>query len=405
MHYKSYVVKDSATDLAVAKAVCNGMCFSISFPQMRTSLVNEYGDLLKRLIQLDNLELVQVKALCSQKSEKVRLAIRHDVDHDIVCAELMCQIEMNIGLSASYYLHHASPYYYGSFHEDGTFIRNSKLLDLYLRMQEQGAEIGLHVDPFSVYRKGISGAQAVIEELNWLRDGGLDVCGTTAHGSAPYYGAENFEIFRERHLSIVDSVNIDGMNVELGQLCEEELGIKYEGNFARKRIDVSPERVSEYLSTTNEDDLEKQLQLYLGNNPLFSWGYDFTLWLYGRDAWCIATHEEDSRFEYGVGTKRIIQFLQDLNCPKSGVLHIHPCYYGLRLNRQTEPVFRKEDDYQMHLIYSVIDEIVKVSSEFEGKKAELLSLEQRIASVEDKIGKIVQHPLGRIAKKLLLGRK
>jgi hypothetical protein len=200
---------------------------------------------------------------------------------------MMREIEREFGLSGYYSLHHASPYYYGVFDENLVFNRQESLADVYLELQSNGAEVGLHIDPFTVYRLGIDGSQAIICELAWLRSIGLDVSSASAHGSAPYYGAEAFEIFKEWRLyerAFVSSEGANSMslglfplsedacakfhnsdalpqtvNFPLGVLSAKELGLELEVNFASPAHDANKAKIKEYLQRAKTEDLKTYL--------------------------------------------------------------------------------------------------------------------------------------------------
>ena len=158
-------------------------------------------------------------------------------------------------VQASYYIHHASVYYYGEFDAEGVFHRNEGAASLYRRIQQSGGEIGLHADPLAVFRRGVDGFEALRTELAWLRDQGLNIRGSTAHGSAPTYGAENFEVFRGRKFFAGETVSLAGEENPPGL----RLGGRVGAGVRRKLSQPGAERPAgglalRYLATTAEVD-------------------------------------------------------------------------------------------------------------------------------------------------------
>lgn len=296
------------------------------YQSTNSSALYEYERLLACLQQSANLEVALLRDMLKPiPKSKSRVMIRHDIDHDISAALAMSRLEYESLIFASYYIYHAAGYY-GEFVINQAFYRNDALADTYLRIQGNGAEVGLHIDAFTVYKQGMDGAEAIKTELAWLRSLGLKIKGITAHGSAQYCGTENYEIFREFNLSGKELITLYGKKVMLGILSAEAMGIEYEGNFATRKKDVDKKKLAEYLKYPATENLEKHLYWYLFDNPSVKWGQDYTCWVYGRDKWCISGDE----FEFGVTMDRVIEFLGNVEAGKRIVLHVHPCYFGWR---------------------------------------------------------------------------
>ena len=115
------------------------------------------------------------------------------------------------------------------------------MIHVYRELQDLGHEVALHTDALSVYqRHGVDGAAALVSELGWLRENGIEVRGTVAHGSRSAFGAENFEIFRGRRAGEARSADPAlarpagfvhrGRPARLRELCEDDLGLAFEGN-------------------------------------------------------------------------------------------------------------------------------------------------------------------------------
>ena len=336
---KPYRVVPGLSDPAEVAARCNARCFAFTTPLAMTNALGEYVLLLLALRMDERIEVLPLRDLLAPLAEdKLRVAIRHDVDHDLPAAAQMCEVERAIGVCASYYLHHASAYYYGEFDAEGVFHRHEGAAALYRRIQQSGAEIGLHADPLAVFQRGVNGVEALRTELAWLRGQGLNIRGSTAHGSAPYYGAENFEVFRGRKFLAGETVSIAGEEIPLGCVAEEELGLEYEGNFAAKAPNARREDFARYLATPAEVDPREHMRLYLHDNPHVRWGQDYTAWLLGRNCWVFASTDPQGMFEYGVGIEDVLALLKGLPGGRRLVIHVHPCYYGFRTAEDQDPL-------------------------------------------------------------------
>ncbi len=196
----------------------------------------EYEQFLQALRAHDHIDCISLRELIRQPSAtgRLRLAIRHDIDSDVVAALEQARIEHAFGIRTSYYVLHTAPYY--GFMDNGVFYRHKCMAEIYRRIQELGHEIGLHTDPLMMYQDWkVDGAAAVVEELAWLRANGLNVSGTLAHNSIGAYGASSYSIFKGRPLSLIqpecpNEVENNGKWTPLQVLDERELGLEYEGN-------------------------------------------------------------------------------------------------------------------------------------------------------------------------------
>jgi hypothetical protein len=337
--FKPYTVVASRPETDEVVRECNRLCYPLSVPLEMTNALGEYALLLLLLKTEPRIEVAPLaEQLAPLAAQRVRVMIRHDVDHDLVCAVEMSQLEQAFGLAASYYLHHASSYYYGRFDSDGLFHRYEGAAPLYRRIQANGAEVGLHADPFAICQRGIDGIAALRTELDWLRSQGLKITGTTAHGSAPYYGAENFEVFRQYKVLPQATIELGGEPVALGCLSAEQLGLCYEGNFPRPVRDARPEELAAYLRTTAEVDPQQHMRQYLHANPHVRWGQDYTLWLRGRDRWVLAATDPAGPFRFEATLQDAIALLRGVPGGSRVVLHVHPCYYGFRAAADQDPL-------------------------------------------------------------------
>lgn len=121
-----------------------------------------------KLTTFDNLALNKVDI----KTEKF-LCIRHDVDFDLDAALRMSRYENENGLFSIYFLLHTSPY----------FEYSKKFLKMCKEIVRLGHQIGFHNNVLSEHINTKEDIKSLIERpLTFLRDGGIEVKGTSSHG-------------------------------------------------------------------------------------------------------------------------------------------------------------------------------------------------------------------------------
>ena len=323
--FAPYSAADSGATIGEVIAACNRDMHSGYGPLRRGAgsrpmayPIAAYRQLISSLAGMERIECVTLGALCREpmKGGRVRLAIRHDVDGDIVAAERGAEIEAEFGVPSSYYFLHTA-FYHGRF-EGKRFLRHGCMGHVYRRIASLGHEVGLHTNGLEVYEEhGVDGAQAVAEEIAWMRSVGLDVRGTVGHGSKAVYGAENFEIFRGRAkgrarvgdaLQDPERIEHNGKAAWVRVLDEGALGLEYEGNdiFWSQRSRV------EYGATRTIDG-----------------------WRWNR------RFEKDAAEPLNFCSQEAM--LADIAALEPGccvVLTIHPCYYGFRHRADAGPTLR-----------------------------------------------------------------
>jgi len=289
----------------------------------------EYKKLLHRLSQIPNVVFMTMEEFIESgpSSNIVRVAIRHDIDGDIVASHKMAEVENELGISTTHYVLHTAPYY--GYVKKGVFHRHEEMAELYLSLQELGHEVGLHIDPLHIYQNwNIDGAQGLCEELEWLRQQGLRIVGTAAHNHTSIYGAQNYEIFKSRlrnhhmpcgtNAEIVDvsEVTHNGKWAPLHVLDMEELGIKYETH--------DTYAVPGYLGIMAE----------VGHGKI-------------SQTWNTKLSPTDRGLRTGIRDYATLDDALDKLRPGDGVVFTtHPCYYGARLNIH-EPPFMQADVSRM----------------------------------------------------------
>lgn len=283
----------------------------------------DYDDLLRKLTSLPHLEIVTHLALLSEPcpADRIRLSIRHDIDSDIVTAIKQAEIERRHGVPTTWCVLHTAPYY--GYFEKEVFYRHGCMGHFYHRLQDLGHEVSLHTDPLMVYQTHqMDGAQAVVAELQWLRDLGLNISGTAAHNSKPVYGAWNYEIFkgrfdgglRDANGAAPDHVVHKGKWAPLRVLNEEELGLVYEANdvFWQRHTPV------EYGATRFVN-----------------------VWRWNKHLRHRKEHPEAPETIF-VDQQRVINDIETMLPGRYVVLVVHPCYYGIRDHHTHSPPMRAD---------------------------------------------------------------
>jgi len=332
-----YRVEDSRRNVADVYAQVNYSCFECYGPDLRAGVhpergrvtvdtLAQYEKLIRELASIPNLVFIPHAELNEYgcPADQVVCSIRHDVDADIRAAVAEAEIEQRYGARTSYYILHTAPYY-GTW-IDGVHKRNDCMAHVYRQIQDLGHEIALHTDPLHLYQNmRIDGAQAVREEIEWLRAQGLTITGTVAHNSAPIYGIENFAIFKGKNRrglalgsrgepgdELIDEIVHNGKWAPLGVLDEAELGLTYEGNDFFRRKDV---RI-EYGATR-----------FLNR---WRWDHHLTQWRKTKDP-------AEDRF---IDQERMLEQIRSFEPGYWLILNVHPLYYGSRHSRTTAPPAR-----------------------------------------------------------------
>lgn len=288
-----------------------------------------YRSLIDDLLGMDSVAIVPLKEMMTTPDSGVRLVgLRHDIDTNPGGALKAARYLAQQGVCGSFYLLHTASYYGSS--GIGGFTRHPMLTELVYRLIVAGCEIGIHNDAYWVYTKqNADGAKRLKEEIRWLRSVGADVTGTVAHNSAPVYGAENCEIFKERVLWSRDVLSPEGKTLPLGVLSEKALGIDYEGGFVVPRKCVNREDAADFCRDLESCDVRSEtwMRRYLIDNPCCHRQIDYQFWLIGRDTWVAAGgHEDGLLFEWMIDWNRVMAILKGLPGGTRSVLVIHPDY-------------------------------------------------------------------------------
>lgn len=317
------------------RSVIEARCETISRHTAALGLLNPlryYGTLLDRLVALPNTEIVPIGSITQVPREKpLAIALRHDVDADIVTAVRCGRMLASRGLPGAFFILHTS-HYYGVFQEnegDLAFVRHDGFTSLLADLRATGAEIGIHNDALGIiHDHGADGVQAFVEELRWLREQGVAIRGSAAHNSAAVYGAECFEIFKGLATGNRGVVHWRGRSIHLQTLAAGAIGLEYEANHPRVRDRLDLSRIA--AISTGEGDLLRDpvwQRAYFLDHPVFDRGYTHDAWLIGADRWILAG---GGTVRYPLDLDGLVDALSHLPAGSRVVISVHPIYVGLR---------------------------------------------------------------------------
>ena len=138
----------------------------------RAFLHRSYERLLSALADRSRFRVVPLRDFASAPRDRVVVGLRHDIEERFASALEMAELEHRHGLSATYFVLHTAPYY------------DRSLLPGLHRLQELGHEVGWHNDLVTLQCvEGVEPREYLAKELAWLRGEGIDVRGSSSHGS------------------------------------------------------------------------------------------------------------------------------------------------------------------------------------------------------------------------------
>ena len=164
------------------------------------------------------------------------VAMRHDVDHNLVNARLVAEIERRREVRASYYFLPPGDYgvdsnYYGVI-EDGRIVHHEAFSRVVCEIAEMGHEIGIHHDFVQLSeRTGRPVEELFAAELAHFKSIGIEVLGACSHGSryARRHAFTNYHVFAaETHPQPGRVVEDGDWSFELGSVDMTSLGLEYE---------------------------------------------------------------------------------------------------------------------------------------------------------------------------------
>jgi len=272
-----------------------------------------YKAIIEGLSQINPVEFAPLYDF-DKRSELKLVGLRHDIDSNPWMGLRMARHLTALGIPSSFYLLPTASYY-GMYLEAG-FKRKPHLKNLIYGLIVAGCEIGLHNDAF---RYGNQAPERVETEIEWLREQGAIIRGTVPHCTLASFGAENYEIFKERVLFKRE------IKLPLGTLSEEKLGLTYEGTFTTPKPNLTQEAISEYIDHMESSvQSEEWMRRYLSENPYHTWNVDYQFWLIGPDEW-IASGK--GGFEWRVPLTRVLSIIEGMPTDTRCLLVIHPDYF------------------------------------------------------------------------------
>jgi hypothetical protein len=199
----------------------------------------KYADFLKKISDTSKYIVLPINEFRKTfDSNKIVIGLRHDVDNDLKVAVQFSKTEKDLGFRSTYYILHTANYYLAD--PGNKAVHSDSILPILREMQNNsGFEIGWHNDLVTlqvVYH--IDPVNFLHQELNWLRNNGIKIVGTSSHGS-PYckvYHYLNYYFFDECTWPIVEPYvnNISvpdagGMKIKKAKLSD--FNLEYEAYF------------------------------------------------------------------------------------------------------------------------------------------------------------------------------
>lgn len=200
----------------------------------REFVYDNYDRFLRSIAESSRYRAMPLRELSSENpgDDHVAVSLRHDVDHDLRGALEMARMEHEYGLRGTYFILHSARYY-GVTKKNYT-RHNEWIIPVLRRIQDDyGHEIGWHNDLVTlecIYR--VDPRKYLQEELQWLRDNGIEITGAAAHGSryCRRFGYDNSYFFHDpsEDSSTERFVNVNGEEVPITKACLEDFDLKYE---------------------------------------------------------------------------------------------------------------------------------------------------------------------------------
>lgn len=331
---KSYFVTEEGFDVTVADNLIQ-TARALYSEWGRLDTFDTYERLLCDLRLHPSIDLVPLRRLCDgDAQERLRVAIRFDIDVDPFAALELARIGARYGAPSTFYVLHTASYYLqnvefaGGTHE---FRRNPWLRGWFDAMAVAGPEFGLHIDPLQFGTTyGVDGIAALRSELEFVRSLGITVETVTAHNSAPAYGAENFEVFSDYAVRGAPTPKAAGL--PLGRLSLAELGLKCDGNYPVARADYDDAKFSAWVAGYPEHPIENEVWMRTNilDNPGFAHAYDYELWHLGPDRWVIGGKSGPNRsvWLWMISYGEMRRWLAHLPLGAKLVFVLHPEYFG-----------------------------------------------------------------------------
>lgn len=201
---------------------------------------------LEKLVSTGRFMFVPMNELSTAKSyDKVIISLRHDIDYDINSALRFARREYELGIRGTYFILHTADYYSrmpveGTYYKDPhrKILRKNEVLKYIKKIQnDYNQEIGWHNDMVTlkvVYN--INPGEYLKQELSWLRNNGINITGTSSHGSqycyiyhyVNFFFWKNYGPDRSNFFYNYDYVNINNQIVTIDKYNLSDFGLTYE---------------------------------------------------------------------------------------------------------------------------------------------------------------------------------
>lgn len=170
---------------------------------------------------------------------KIVIGLRHDVDDDLEVAYKFSETESRLGFRSTYYILHTAPYYLAD--SNNMAVHSEKILPVLRSMQnDRKFEIGWHNDLVTLQAVyNIDPVSFFHNELAWLRSNGINIYGTSSHGSNYCYTYKylNYYFFEEYTSPVVGqfvnnlTLPINGNVVPMKKGKLSDFNLEYEAYF------------------------------------------------------------------------------------------------------------------------------------------------------------------------------
>jgi hypothetical protein len=231
--------KNPQSPAVIAKLKFSGFFGPVDKSRTLTAIINaensykgkyswqQYKTLLNELSK-SRYKVVPLKDFLSTvSSDKIIVAMRHDVDSHPEKALEMMDIELNYGLRSTYLFLHSAKYY--GIVKDGVMIRNQGFDELVKEINKNGFEVGIHTDLFTMMWKYQFDPVAFTKaEIAYYNNLGIVITGSAAHGGANVINRKlnNKWIFAD--FGRCGNVTVNGRIYQYGKYKLSDFGLKYE---------------------------------------------------------------------------------------------------------------------------------------------------------------------------------
>jgi hypothetical protein len=172
-------------------------------------------------------------------NKKIVIGLRHDVDNDLNVAYRFSEIESKLGFRSTWFILHTAPYYLAN--ANNMAIHSGRIIPILKSLQnDKKFEIGFHNDLVTLQLiYNLNPVAFLHNELKWLRSNGINIIGTSAHGSnyCKAYHYMNFYFFHDFTYPVVPKrenniyVPINGVNIPIIKANMTDFNLKYEAYF------------------------------------------------------------------------------------------------------------------------------------------------------------------------------